>query len=486
MSFNIERSSNAEELNEKIHGVFGALAMDKRRLPQSGLKERGMPSYVAEWLLDTIVPGQGMLSSEEVRKMHDWAGRYVPLPNDQNTIRYNISRGDTVTALTVVEVLVDLERKPPKSTHYAMLSLLGIKEAMISEHTIDEYPDLLKQGMWGVIELGQIADMPTILSFRPMQATVDLVGFQRKRQAFTLTEWRALLLTTMGYDPEHFSPEQQTYLLCRLLPLVQKHMHLIELAPKGTGKSYIYENVSPRVRLVSGGNITPAVLFINNASGRWGLLARFSVLVLDEVQSLRFSHPEEIVGALKGYLANGMLTRGGLHEISSDCGMVMLANIQLDQQQRPMRELIIDELPRFLRNTAFLDRIKGLIPGWKLPKLSSNMLVRAQSQHTMGLKADFFADVLLAMREIFEADSFVSQRLTLAGEHPYRRNEEAIKAIASGLLKLQFPDGHVSEEDFYRYCVEPAVMLRQGIWGQIYQLDAEYRQYERQIRASVS
>lgn len=112
----------------------------------------------------------------------------------------------------------------------------------------------------------------------------------------------------MGYDPEFYSMNQKLLLLSRLLPLVQKNMHMVELAPKGTGKSYVFENISPRVKLVSGGNISPSVLFVNNQSGQWGLLARYSVVVLDEVQTLKFQKPDEIVGGLKGYLANGRLT----------------------------------------------------------------------------------------------------------------------------------------------------------------------------------
>src|SRR5437016_3426072 len=122
------------------------------------------------------------------------------------------------------------------------------------------------------------------------------------------------------------------------------------------------------VRLVSGGNVSPAVLFVNNANGLPGILARYAVVVLDEVQTLKFEKPEEIVGGLKGYLANGRLTRGGLHELASDCGLVMLANITLDERQLPVSDPIIRELPVFLQETAFLDRIRGIIPGWELRK----------------------------------------------------------------------------------------------------------------------
>lgn len=269
-------------------------------------------------------------------------------------------------------------------------------------------------------------------------------------------------------------------MLCRLLPLVQKNMHLMELAPKGTGKSYIYENVSPKVRLVSGGNVSPAVLFVNNMSGQPGLLARFAVVVLDEVQTLKFEKPEEIIGGLKGYLANGKLTRGGLYEMGSDCGLVMLANILLDSEQQPLTEPLVRELPNFLQETAFLDRIRGLIPGWKLPKLSGECFARG-----IGLKSDFFGDALIAMRNDLEHDQRCARRIQLKGKKVYKRNEDAVRSIASGLLKIMFPHGIVSDADFNYYCVRPAKQLRQLIWEQLQILDAEYRQYESDISYEI-
>lgn len=309
-----------------------------------------------------------------------------------------------------------------------------------------------------------------------MQASVNLELYKRARTEFTLDEWRDLMLLSMGYNPQVLTDEEQTILLTRLLPLVQKSLHLMELAPKGTGKSYLYENISPRVRLISRGTVSPAVLFVNNATGQWGLLARSATVVLDEVQTLKFQKPEEIVGGLKGFLANSKLTRGGLHETASDSALVLLANVALDENQKPIRDPLIEELPRFLQETAFLDRIKGIIPGWKIRKLGSSSFA-----NSVGLKADFFGDALLALRDDLQADQYSTRRISLMGERPYRRNEEAVRSIASGMMKILFPHGEVSTADFRRYCAEPAVELRQLVWEQLYTLDAEYRQYEERL-----
>lgn len=464
--------------DQKIQQVFGDLVIDKRRLPASQLQKRGVPAYVGEWILDTIVHGLGELNSEDAAKVQVWANKYIPSPGDTNVIKHRLISGDVIKVLTPVQVEVELTRR--RQEQVGKMTLLGINDALVSETFARQFPELLKQGMWGVVQLVSTKEGVAIDGFKPMQASLNLDMYKEARKEFNLQEWRSLMLTSMGYNPSAFSDEEQTFMLCRLLPLVQKNMHLMELAPKGTGKSYIYENVSPYVRLVSGGNVSPAVLFVNNMTGQPGLLARFAVVVLDEVQTLKFEKPEEIVGGLKGYLANGKLTRGGLYEMGSDCGLVLLANILLDSEQQPLAEPLVRELPGFLQETAFLDRIRGLIPGWKLPKLSGECFARG-----VGLKSDFFGDALIAMRNDLEHDQRCARRIQLRGNKIYKRNEDSVRSIASGLMKIMFPDGKVSDAEFDYYCVRPAKQLRQLIWEQLQILDAEYRQYENDIAYEI-
>jgi ATP-dependent Lon protease len=464
-----------EALDQKIKKIFGRLAIDKRRLPGSQLHRRNVPAYVAEWVLDELVKDNDPIDEKSREYIQEWANKFLPLPSDTKIIKNRLLNGEIVKVLTPVEVEIIL-RKSQKQ-RVAILKLLGLEDVIIRDELVNSYPELLKQGMWGIVELTSTPHGVAITSFNPMQASVNLELFKEKRTYFTLDEWRALLLSSMGYNPWAFDEHEKTHLLCRLLPLVEKNLHVLELAPKGTGKSYLYENISPRVRLVSGGNVSPAVLFVNNASGQWGLLARFAVVVLDEVQTLKFEKPGEIVGGLKGFLANGRITRGGLYETSSPCSLVLLANIQLDQEQKPIQTPLVKELPEFLRETAFLDRLRGIIPGWKVRKLSGDSFAQG-----MGLKSDFFGDALLALREDITANQYAQTAITLAGEKRYKRNEDAVRLIASGLMKLQFPHGQITPEEFKIYCLNPAIELRQLVWDQLYMLDAEYRQYDEEIR----
>ncbi|MFN3983335.1 MAG: BREX system Lon protease-like protein BrxL, partial [Caldilinea sp.] len=162
-------------------------------------------------------------------------------------------------------------------------------------------------------------------------------------------------------------------------------------------------------------------------------------------------------------------------------GLVLLANITLDNQQRPIMEPLVRELPEFLQETAFLDRIRALIPGWRLRKLSGECFA-----HGVGLKSDFFGDALLEMRNDLELDQWCARRIHLTGAKVYKRNEDAVQSIASGLMKIMFPHGEVSETEFEFYCVRPARLLRQGIWSQLQNLDGEYRQYEAEIRCEIT
>jgi ATP-dependent Lon protease len=467
-------SVDTATLDAKATEVFGNLVIDKRRLPASKLTSQGLPGYVAEWVLSKIVPGPGPLTLEEARKVHEWSTGRVPKPDERNVLLHRLQQGNPIKIITPVQVDVFLDRK--RKDRVAKLPNVGIYDAHISDAILEANPDLLHHGMWGITELLHVSEGITITSFEPLQAKVSLGLWKEARRNFSLIEWRTLLLQSMGYNPAAYTENEQTLMLARLLPLVQKNMHLMELAPKGTGKSYIYENISPRVRLLSGGTVSPAVLFVNNANGLPGLLARYAVVVLDEVQTAKFEDPAQIVGGLKGYLANGLITRGGLHEIPADAGFVLLANITLDEQLRPVKFPVVSELPAFLQETAFIDRIRGLIPGWELPKLTS-----ASFAQGIGLKADYFGNILIALRDDLSADSYCAEQVQLGGR-AYRRNEESVRALASGLMKLQFPHGEVSPEEFNTYCVQPAIKLRQGVWEQLYALDGEYRgKFDRQI-----
>ena len=466
------------ELNKKVRDTFGALAMNKQRLPSSGLNKLGVPAYVGEWILEEIVPGDNVLTEDELENLGNFTRQMLPRRNEENVYRNRLMTRENVSILAHISVEVVITRN--KEERLAKIPVLGFHDCIIPDALVEKNENLLKQGMWGIVEMSMAKSGGIqITDFEPMQASVNLRQFREKRRDFTDDEWRELMLTSCGYNPKAYTVAQQIWVLCRLLPLVQKNMHIMELAPKGTGKSFIYENISPRVRLAAG-NLSPAVLFFNNATGQSGLLARYDVLVLDEIQRIKFDQPENIISNLKTYLANGRITRGGIADIPSDCGLVMLANISLNEEQKPLNDLIILELPKFMHETAFLDRFRGIVPGWKIPKFHQGCIAAG-----VGLKADFFSDTLTAMRYETQYDEWVKNRVSFADAVTIR-DQTAIVGNASGLLKILYPDLRVSRDAFNNFCLQPAIEMRQNVRNQLWQLDEEFRQNPKELKVEAA
>ncbi|MEH2205990.1 MAG: BREX system Lon protease-like protein BrxL [Nostoc sp.] len=467
--------------NDLVREVFGNLCIDKTRLPSSGLSSIGVPSFVAEWLLDKIVPGSGTLTSIELEKINSFIKKAFPRKDDRNEIIFDLTQGEIRKLIALMQVRIKLEqggRVIPEPL--AQIPVLNLTECSIATDIVERYKILLRQGIWGKITLAMLPDGKVeVMDFEPFQCSqVDLQGYAECRAKFNTQQWRDLIFCSMGFNPQHpsYQQEAKTWILARLLPLVEANYHVIELAPKGTGKSFFFENISSKVTLISGGKVTPAQLFINGRTKEVGLLGRHEVVVLDEVQSLTFDNPEEVIGPLKNYLASGRYNRSGFADISSDCGLVMLANIELDDQLEPRNEdNLIANLPKFFAETALLDRLSGIVPGWKIPKFQKEMIA---SQ--VGLKMDFFGEVLLSLRQDNRFRFYVEQHTKFA-KNVTIRDQNAILKSASGFLKILYPHLELTLMDYERDCLEPACKLRQAIRNSLYYLDDEFRQFGREI-----
>jgi ATP-dependent Lon protease len=474
--------------NDLVRHVFGNLCIDKTRLPSSGLSSVGIPSFVAEWLLDKIVPGEGTLTANELEKVNSFIKKAFPRKDDRNEIIFNLTQGEVQKLMALMLVRVKLEEQAksrPKliPEPFAQIPTLNLTECKIAVQVVEKHKMLLRQGIWGKISLSMLSDGKVeVIGFEPFQCSpVDLQAYANCRDKFNTQQWRDLIFCSMGFNPEHTSYNQQakTWILARLLPLVESNFHIMELAPKGTGKSFVFENISSKIALVSGGKVTPAQLFINGRTKEVGLLGRHDVVVLDEVQSLTFDNPDEVIGPLKNYLASGRYNRSGFADISSDCSLVMLANIELveiEGQLQPRNEdNLIVNLPNFFTETALLDRFAGIIPGWEIPKFKREM---AACQ--VGLKMDFFGEALLSLRQENRFINYAEQH-TQFDQTTTVRDQNAILKAASGFLKILYPHLDLTLMDYQHDCLEPAIKLRQAIRNSQYHLDDEFRQYGRKI-----
>ena len=244
--------------------------------------------------------------------------------------------------------------------------------------------------------------------FRPFQlANVDLEYFRECRKSFTTQEWIDFLVSSMGFNHHLYTERQKILLISRLIPMVEPRYNLVELAPKGTGKSFVFENMSRYVAVRSGA-ISPAVLFFNDSRKTPGLITRYDCVVIDEAQKVKADTSGELTALLKSYLEAGRFGRGSASSITAEAGLVMLANIELDHNKRPVNEQIglFRVFPNFLRETAFIDRFSGLLPGWDLPRISKDT-----PSKSIGLKGDIFGEILHSLRSDISYRDYVKTNM---------------------------------------------------------------------------
>jgi hypothetical protein len=301
---------------------------------------------------------------------------------------------------------------------------------------------------------------------------VSLDAFRDSRRAFTADEWIDLLIRTMGYEPSKYGKSEKIWMLCRLIPIVHNRVNMMELAPPGSGKSYVFNNISRHVWLTAA-QITPAVLFYNRQSKTPGLLTRYDLLVLDEAQSIRFSDPAETQAQLKGYLEQGVYTRGDC-AATAECGLMLLANIDL--MQDPSQQYFngkpafvaakrdyIRKLPVVFQESPLLDRFHGILPGWKIPPFEVE-----QQANGLGLKADYFAEVCHALRSASDIAQNVRAKLRLSGN---KRDCTAVERLACGLAKLLLLSPN--DPEFEELVIAPAEEMRRLVRTQLNAVDPE-------------
>lgn len=468
-------SVSKHALDEKIRDVFGEFAVDKALVQKLGLSgdDRHIPSYVMDWIV--TFKSKATPSTQSLKlSIQDFIQRHLPAKGEKEKVKFRLSQGETVTLLDAISVEVKLGREVQ---YIASIPSLDEKKAKISETLIRENVALLQGSTWGAANIAHDAMVEEggirITSFKPMQTGhISLEVFRQCRSSFTVEEWISVLVRTMGYEPEQYSEAEKIWMICRLIPVVQNRVNMMELAPPGSGKSYVYNNISRHVWLTAA-EISPAVLFYNRQSKTPGLLTRFDLLVLDEGQSIRFSNASEIQAQLKGYLEQGVYARGDC-QATAECGIMLLANIDLKEKSgecyhngrpafEPLRADYIRKLPNVFLESPLLDRFHGIIPGWKIPPFQTN-----QQANGFGLKADYFAEVCHALRNAADISQEVRAKLGLSG---YKRDCVAVERLASGLSKLLLiSPGH---ERFEELVVQPALEMRRLVRTQLHAIDPE-------------
>lgn len=462
-----------ETFEQKALDVFSEIVINKSFVHKAGFGSRAIPTYVREWIISHYLDDSTELTEMARQKIAGFVQKYVPDKSQKETIKNQLFEQMEVQFLDNFSVYVNLE----KGDRYLNIPFLDENAAFAIPQIVQDNEMLLSSGLWGVGKLYYVPkndDNPRgqiwMREFRPFQlANMDLEYFRECRKSFSTQEWIDFLISSMGFNYKLYSERQKILLVCRLIPMVEPRYNLVELAPKGTGKSFVFENMSRYVAVRSGA-ISPAVLFFNDSRKTPGLITRYDSVVIDEAQKVKADTSGELTALLKSYLEAGRFARGSASSINAEAGLVMLANIDLDQNKRPLNEQVglFRVFPNFLRETAFIDRFSGLLPGWDLPRISKDT-----PSKTIGLKGDIFGEILHSLRSDISYRDYVKTNMELqnCGD---MRDSKAVEAGATGLLKILFPDQDPSEEEFYRYCANPALELRQRVRDELCKLDREY------------
>lgn len=466
-------------MNEKLRYYFSDMIVYKDLKKSNTFATLPLPAFMRDWLLQRFSDADGELDVERVK---DFVSRRLPHRDEWNRIKDKlVNQGEHVEILAKARVNINV------STSETTFELpdydLKSSETTIEPCDWEKFNESLLTGResWGICKLRYRLpkDKPKtpgkikLVDFKPFcPYEIDLDFYKDARSNFDVKEWIDVLLGAIDYNADGFQNSQEKLtMLTRLLPFVEKRLNLIELAPKGTGKTTVYGRLSRYGWLSSGNKLTRAQLLYNVRTGEEGLLTSNDYLVLDEIQSQEFSDSDEIVGGLKNYMEQGVCTVAG-REIKGDTSVVLSGNIAKELMDKDGYANMFGDLPEFTQQTAFLERFHGFIRGWNLPRINENLKISGWA-----LNSEYFTTILHELRSDLDYRQIVDE-IVIAPHNADTRHLEAMKRIATAYLKLLFP--HVREardvdaREFEQYCLRPASKMRSIILYQMGLLDNEY------------
>lgn len=480
---------------DKLRDCFDEMVVYKDLKKQGNVfSALSLPSFMRDWILRKFEDENGVFDIDQVSK---FVHTYIPKKEDWNAIKDRIViEREKVRFLAKISINIDI------NSGQVSFSLpdfgLSYKDTIIDAFVWDECKDdLLKEyETWGMVELGyQSPDEQDnlifvrnrsrsksdkkgkikLVSFKPFcPYRIDLDYYKDAREEFSTKEWIDIVLGAVDYNADGYNGDEEMKLtmLTRLLPFVEKRLNLIELAPKGTGKSYLFGRVSRYGWLSSGGTMSRAKMFYDQNRRMEGLVAGNDFITLDEVQTISFTDTDEMRAALKGYLESGVYTVGN-HEGTAYAGMILCGNISKASMDDDGFGNMFEELPKVFHESALIDRFHGFIKGWNIPRMNDDLKASGWA-----LNSEYFCSILHELRDDMSYRAIVDE-LVVVPNGADTRDTEAVKRISTAYLKLLFPNvrqpGDISSIDFKRYCLDRARKMRDIIKYQLGLLDDEYK-----------
>jgi len=476
---------------DKLKHSFDEMVVYKDLKKSNFSSALSLPSFMRDWLLKRFADENGVFDADELVR---FVRTYLPRKDDWTAIKNRVViERERVRFLAQVSVEICIATG---EVSFAIPDFgLRNTDTVIEEHVWDVCKGDLVRGreVWGMVE---IAYRPTgdydlagsqgrvsgkdrgkikLVSFKKFcPYTIDIDHYKEARREFSTIEWIDVLLGAVDYNASGFlgDEEKKLTMLTRLLPFVEKRLNLIELAPKGTGKSYLFGRVSRFGWLSSGGGMSRAKMFYDMSKRAEGLVSGNDFIALDEVQTISFTDVNEMRAALKGYLESGNFTVGN-YEGTAYAGVVLCGNIKKATMDADGYSNMFEELPQVFHESALIERFHGFIKGWNIPRMNDDMKVAGWA-----LNSEYFCSIMHELRDDMSYRAVVDELIEVP-EAADTRDTEAVKRIATAYLKLLFPHVRSSDDiaarEFQRYCLDRARKMRDTIRYQLGVLDEEYR-----------
>jgi ATP-dependent Lon protease len=432
-------SFQMDDLDRRAAEAFDGYLV-RKDLVRKYARQYPVPTYVVEFLLGRYCASTDEKAIEEGLEIVEkqLQGRTVRT-GDEELFKARAREDGSVKLIDIVRARLDTKN----DCYIAELPSLALREVQIPDGLVKDNERMLTDGFYAEVTLEydpviaqEKAGRPfRIAGMRPIQMSspnvLDVLG--KGRSQFTTAQWRDLLIRSIGIEAAALTDRAKMVVLLRMVGFVERNYNFVELGPRGTGKSHLFQQISPYSHLISGGKATVAKMFVNMASGQRGLVCQYDVVCFDEVSGISFDQKDG-VNIMKGYMASGEFSRGK-ESIRAEGGIVMVGNFDVDVEQQQRIGHLLSPLPKEMRDdTAFHDRIHAFAPGWDFPKLNPNEHL---SNH-FGLVSDFLSECWTRLRQSSRLGAL--QNRVFWGGALSGRDIEAVHRTASGLVKLLFPD----------------------------------------------
>lgn len=457
-----------KQLDQKINDIFPGLVV-RKDLVKTVKGNAIVPTYVLEYLL-----GQYCATSDEasiqsgIETVKEILSKHYVHRNEAGLVR-SITR-EQGRHKVIDKISVSLNDKA--DVYEAEFSNLGIKKVLVDSDTVKKNPKLLVGGVWCIADLEYQPSedkniSPWIMnSLKPIQlSSFDIDAYKQARKSFDLDEWIDLLIQSIGFNPDMFGKRSKLLQLVRLIPYSERNYNLIELGPKGTGKSHIYSEFSPHGILLSGGEVTVPKLFVNNSTGKIGLVGYWDTVAFDEFAGKKKRIDKALVDIMKNYMANKSFSRG-IETLGAEASMVFIGNTQHTLPYMLKHADLFNDLPEQYYDSAFLDRLHFYIPGWEIDIIRGEMF-----SDGYGFVVDYLAEILRTFRN-FDFSQKYTQYFSLLSDIS-TRDRDGINKTFSGLFKILFPHGEATKGDI-EILLRFAIEGRKRVKDQLMRIDSTY------------